>query len=144
MQVVTTLKTGSWNELGTDAMQVRNPVFVIEQNVPVEQEIDNDDAVSLHAVIYNEHGEPVATGRLLPDGHIGRMAVLENYRRLGLGARLLLGLTDEARRRGLMEVIVSAQVYACAFYEKAGFTVVGEPYIEVGIKHVRMRRALTM
>lgn len=133
------VKQGSWSELGSDAMQVRWPVFVVEQKVPSEIEQDEYDASSVHIVMYSEAGAPVATGRLLADGHIGRIAVLASHRKLGLGKQLLQKLMVLAKKQGHTEVALSAQLSALAFYEKAGFVVIAEPHIEAGIEHVQMR-----
>lgn len=133
------IKLGSWDELGVDAMQVRWPVFVIEQHVPSEIEQDEHDISSVHGVMYNQSGQAIATGRLLSDGHIGRIAVLQNYRGLGLGKQLLAQLMVRAKEQGHTEVVLSAQLSALAFYEKAGFVVTAEPHVEAGIEHVQMR-----
>ena len=87
-------------------------------------------------------GRAVGTGRLLPDGHIGRMAVLREARARGVGGAMLERLVEEARRRGFREAVLSAQTHALAFYRKHGFEAVGEAYEEAGIPHQEMRRAL--
>ena len=80
--------TGDWESVREDAQKVRIEVFVIEQNVPLELEWDEGDDVSTHAIAYDEQGQAVATGRLLPDGHIGRMAVIKPLRGRGLGREI--------------------------------------------------------
>jgi predicted GNAT family N-acyltransferase len=135
------LRVGDWQALGADAGKVRRAVFVGEQGIPAELEWDEWDERSLHAVLYRD-GEPVATGRLLPDAHIGRMAVLRAWRRLGLGARILERLVEEAARRGDAEVELSAQSYVCDFYSANGFEAFGDEFLDVGIPHRKMRRAL--
>lgn len=132
------LKYGSDIALLNDAMQVRMPVFVQEQGVPPEVEADDYDAVSMHVVVYNTQGQAVATGRLLPDGHIGRMAVIAAYRGQGLGAMVLTHLLQQAQQRGQRYLQLSAQCHAQGFYEHFGFVVQGDPYLEVGIPHVNM------
>ena len=89
------LVTGPWKTLGKDAGAVRTEVFVREQKIPDDLEWDTWDERSLHCVAYH-HGQPVGTGRLLPDGHIGRMAVLPAHRRTGLGSLVLSTLVDAA------------------------------------------------
>jgi predicted GNAT family N-acyltransferase len=103
--------------------------------------MDEMDAVSLHALAY-VGGAAVGTGRLLPDGHIGRMAVLRESRSLGIGSAILARLVEEAARRGLREAVLSAQTHALPFYRRHGFTPVGEVYEEAGIAHQEMRRGL--
>jgi predicted GNAT family N-acyltransferase len=130
-----------WAEARARAAPIRFAVFVEEQGVPREIELDEMDEACAHAVAF-EDGIPVATGRLLPDGHIGRMAVLKRWRGRGVGSRLLERLIEEARRRGDREVALSAQVHAVAFYRAHGFREEGGEYMEAGIAHQAMRRAL--
>ena len=130
-----------WNEARAHAAPIRFTVFVEEQGVPRDIELDEMDAACIHAVAFSDE-KPIATGRLLPDGHIGRMAVLQDWRGRGIGGRLLNALMEEARRRGHREVALSAQVHAVAFYRAHGFVEEGAEYLEAGIRHQTMRRAL--
>ena len=130
-----------WPDARDIATRIRTTVFVQEQRVPPEIEMDDRDAVSVHALAFVD-GAPVGTGRLLPDGHIGRMAVLREARASGVGSAVLERLVEEARRRGFREAVLSAQTHALAFYRKHGFEAVGEVYEEAGISHQEMRRAL--
>ena len=116
-------------------------VFVEEQRVPAEIEMDDRDAASVHALAYVD-GKAVGTGRLLPDGHIGRMAVLKERRASGVGGAILARLVEEARRRGVKEVVLSAQTHALGFYRRHGFREQGEIFEEAGIAHQEMRRML--
>ena len=134
---------GDWNDVRHDAQGLRVEVFVIEQGVPVELEWDEGDEVSIHAVAYDESGQAVATGRLLPDGHIGRMAVRKSARGHGIGSQVLKALLDEAAREGHTELLLHAQLHAWAFYERHGFVGEGEEFMEAGIAHRRMRRKLS-
>lgn len=133
---------GDWAVCSEDAGHIRREVFVIEQHVPEALELDEMDAVCVHAVAYDEAGSAMGTGRLLPDAHIGRMAVRKPWRGLGVGARLLLTLMDVARQRGEREVVLSAQLSAQAFYARYGFQAEGDTYMDAGIEHVLMRCAL--
>lgn len=131
----------SWENARAHAAPIRFTVFVEEQGVPPEIELDEMDDVCLHAVAFlNE--EPVGTGRLLPDGHVGRMAVLKQWRGRGIGGRILGALLEQARRRGEREVALSAQLHAVAFYRAHGFVEEGAEYLEAGIRHQAMRKAL--
>ncbi|WP_144634948.1 GNAT family N-acetyltransferase [Bordetella genomosp. 13] len=132
----------AWERLRDDASVVRHAVFVVEQSVPVEIEMDDQDAVSVHAVAYDAEGRPVATGRLLPDGHIGRMAVMARTRGAGVGGQVLRALIERARAQGHAEVALNAQTHARAFYEGHGFVAEGDEFVEAGIPHVSMRLAL--
>jgi predicted GNAT family N-acyltransferase len=130
-----------WEAARAEASRIRMLVFVQEQHVPAEIEMDDMDAASLHALAY-ARGTPVGTGRLLPDGHIGRMAVLREARAQGVGSAILARLVEEAGRRGLREAVLSAQTHALRFYRSHGFTPVGPVYEEAGIPHQEMRRTL--
>ncbi len=123
-------------------MPIRLAVFVHEQKVPVEEEVDQMDPLSIHAVALNDQGLAVGTGRLLPDGHVGRMSVLLPYRSTGVGSALLTALVEQARRSGFEEVILHAQTHAKNFYLLHGFMEEGEMFYEANIPHVRMRRHL--
>jgi predicted GNAT family N-acyltransferase len=131
----------SWEHARGHAAPIRFAVFVEEQGVPLEVELDEMDEKCLHALAFQD-GNPVGTGRLLPDGHIGRMAVLKAWRGRGIGARILGRLIDEARTRGDREVVLSAQVGAIAFYRRHGFVEEGAEYMDAGIPHRQMRRSL--
>ncbi|SEO97107.1 GNAT family N-acetyltransferase [Trujillonella endophytica] len=124
---------------------VRTRVFVEEQGVAAEHEQDATDAVAVHAVSRDAEGRVVATGRLFERngrGVIGRMAVDAAARGTGHGAAVLAELHRQARRLGLAEVELHAQVTARGFYERAGYATVGEEFEEAGIRHVPMRRSL--
>lgn len=135
-----TVELGAWDALRAEAVPIRTAVFVVEQRVPAEIEIDAFDPVSVHAIARDRDGRALGTGRLLPDGHIGRMAVLREGRGRGVGAALLAALIEEARRRGYAEVVLNAQLHAVPFYARYGFVAEGEPFDEAGIAHVTMRR----
>ncbi|GMV01184.1 MAG: GNAT family N-acetyltransferase [Burkholderiaceae bacterium] len=135
------LQTGNWAQLGEAAGALRLAVFVREQGIPAALEYDAWDARSMHCVAWCD-GEPVATGRLLPDGHIGRMAVRADQRGRGIGRRVLQALMALARQRGDTSVELSAQSRVEGFYRAHGFEPVGEPYEEIGIPHLKMRRSL--
>jgi predicted GNAT family N-acyltransferase len=129
-----------WERARAEASRIRFQVFVQEQGVPREIELDEQDPLSIHALAFDERGVAVGTGRLLPDAHIGRMAVLEASRRHGVGTALLNRLLAAARERGDRHVLLSAQVHAVDFYRRHGFEAVGEIYEEAGIPHQAMRR----
>lgn len=131
----------SWEKARADASPIRFEVFVAEQRVPADIELDAMDPQCIHALAY-ENGQAIATGRLLPDGHIGRMAVLKAWRGRGVGSAILAALMDAARRRGDAKIELSAQVHAVAFYLAHGFRPVGPVYEEAGIPHQAMARAL--
>lgn len=128
-----------WEKALDRAKAIRLAVFVQEQAIDESEEWDESDLVSMHALALMGE-ECVGTGRLLPEGKIGRMAVLKAFRRKGIGAAILNALIKEARRQGLSELRLSAQDHAIEFYRQFGFETEGEPYIEVGIPHQQMKR----
>lgn len=134
-----TIRLGDWATLGPDATAIRFEVFVDEQKVPAEIELDDMDAVCLHAVAYDAAGAAIGTGRLLPDGHIGRMAVRQPGRGTGVGGAILTLLMEKARERGDAAVVLNAQTVAAPFYARHGFVQQGEQFEEAGIAHVEMR-----
>ena len=137
---------GGWDEQRTEAMALREEVFVREQGIPAQMAGDPADAAARHALARNRLGLALAAGRLLaPEpgvARIGRMAVLRPLRGSGAGRAVLDALLAAARARGDREAVLSAQVSALGFYRRAGFEPVGEPFVEAGITHQEMRRAL--
>ncbi len=126
------------------ALGVRFRVFVGEQNVPMEEELDEVDATATHAIVLNG-GEVVATGRVFyrdedSAARIGRMAVDIEYRRQGIGGRLLQFLEDEATAQGVTTYILNAQVYVKDFYAAHGYTERGQEFLEADIVHILMRK----
>ncbi|MDX9884572.1 GNAT family N-acetyltransferase [Thauera sp.] len=136
------VEIADWARAEAQVMPLRMAVFVVEQGVPEDIERDDFDAVSRHAIARDEAGAVVATGRLLPDGHIGRMAVTAPLRGKGVGGAVLEALVAEAVRTGLVEVALNAQVRALAFYRRHDFDEYGEVFMEAGIPHRAMRRTL--
>ncbi|MGW2960354.1 GNAT family N-acetyltransferase [Streptomyces sp. NPDC001220] len=134
---------------------VRKQVFVVEQGVPEDLEYDEYDAVALHVLAIREDGVPLGTGRLLYGetalektggdptlGSLGRLAVSQEARGLGIGVALVRAIEDAARARGLGAVDLHAQTHALGFYERLGYEPYGPEYEEAGIPHQGMRRAL--
>jgi predicted GNAT family N-acyltransferase len=117
---------------------IRYPVFVLEQAVPETLEQDAHDAVSSHVIAVLE-GVDVGTGRLAPDGHLGRVAVLKDHRGRGVGRAIMQALIRIAKDQSFPEVELSSQIHALGFYQGLGFEVSGEPFLEAGIPHLRMR-----
>lgn len=136
------ISVGPWETLQPDAQAIRQEVFVIEQQVPPEIELDDMDAVCVHAVAYDAGNAAIATGRLLPDGHIGRMAVRKAGRGQGIGSAVLKALMAAAQERGDSEVVLNAQTHAEPFYVAHGFVREGEQFMDAGIPHIHMRAAL--
>lgn len=131
-----------WACDAADLSAVRRVVFIEEQNVPEALEWDEYDAVSTHLLVRASDGVPIGCVRLLPDGHIGRMAVLPAWRGHGVGRALLEAALKMAQGHGHRAVKLSAQTHAAGFYAAAGFVVEGAGYEEAGIPHVAMSKTL--
>lgn len=132
---------GSWDKLGADASEIRRVVFIEEQRVPVEEEWDGRDSACRHFLAVQD-GRPVGTARLLPDAHIGRVAVLAEARGSGIGVALMQAAIEAARRDGHPRVELAAQTHALAFYERLGFEAVGGEFMDAGIAHRNMHLPL--
>ena len=124
-----------------DICAIRYEVFVGEQNVPEELEIDGLDGEAKHVLAYVD-ALPIGTGRILNDGHIGRVAVLKKYRGLGIGKLIMKELIKWAQDMNLEKIWLSSQWHAHSFYLDLGFVSVGEIYKEAGIDHIKMYRVL--
>jgi predicted GNAT family N-acyltransferase len=122
-------------------LAIRTQVFIIEQGVPEELEVDDFDPLSRHLLLF-ESSLPVATGRLTPDGHIGRIAVLKNYRRKGYASQIIAKLEALASHTGLHQVKLAAQLQALPFYEKLSYQSIGAVFMDAGIEHQLMQKLL--
>ncbi len=136
------LRHCSWQDCSEALTAVRRSVFIDEQQVPKALELDESDRSFHHVLVTNKDKLPVGTGRIGPDGHIGRMAVLKAYRSQGIGSALLGALLDYARQERYAGVYLHAQLDAIPFYEKHGFMVEGEVFMDAGIPHKNMVRTL--
>jgi predicted GNAT family N-acyltransferase len=136
-----TYELAQWPQQQAEIRLVRTAVFIEEQQVPVELEWDGKDVDSYHWLAIDK-GQAVGCCRMQRDGHIGRMAVLENYRGQGIGFNLLKNAINQAKASDLFECYLYAQTHALAFYQKAGFEVHGEEFIDAGINHYAMRLQL--
>jgi predicted GNAT family N-acyltransferase len=121
---------------------VRRAVFIVEQGIAEADEWDSADVQCVHALALTAKRDAVGTGRLEATGKIGRLAVLAEFRGRGLGGELLEWLVAEARRQGMKQVFLHAQVHALEFYLRHDFRPQGPEFDEVGIPHQRMSRRL--
>jgi len=124
-----------------DICAIRYEVFVDEQNVPEELEIDGLDGEAKHVLVFVD-GLPIGTGRILDDGHIGRVSVLKDYRGFGIGKLIMQELIKWAQDMSLEKVWLSSQWHAHSFYLDLGFVCVGDIYKEAGIDHIKMFKAV--
>jgi len=129
--------SGDWETLGSACSAIRKVVFIEEQNVPQAEEWDGRDPQCLHFLLHVDD-RPVGTARLLPDGHIGRVAILEEVRSQGLGLHLMEATLVAAREAGHHAVHLDAQTYAIPFYERLGFIAHGDEFLDANIPHYHM------
>lgn len=118
---------------------VREAVFIREQGVPEALEWDEFDASSCHALALSKQGEAIGCGRLLPNGHIGRICVMPAWRKQKVGTAIMEALLNEAQARGYKTVKINAQVQAIPFYERFGFVATGKVFEEAGLPHIKMK-----
>ena len=123
-------------------VEIRNQVFIIEQEVPPELELDELDASAKHFLAYTSSNQAIGTARLLISNNssvqIGRMAVLKEYRNKGCGLALLQACLQWARQQRILEVKLHAQNHAIPFYQKSGFNILGSEFMDAGIPHHEM------
>ena len=130
-----TVRLASWRDDQSALRDVRREVFIIEQQVPEALEWDDADAMSVHVLALDARDLPIGTGRLLADGQIGRMAVVRDWRRHGVGSTILDLLLAVAQQKGYSAVHLHAQTHALGFYARHGFVAHGETFTEAGIPH---------
>ena len=135
-----TISTVSWSDRQANLVSVRRPVFIEEQSIPESIELDDKDPDCFHVIACDESGAPIGTARIDTNGKIGRMAVLREYRRLGVGREMLRAIMDYGRASGITDFHISAQISAAGFYKKMGFEPSGDEFQEAGIQHINMRR----
>ncbi len=129
-----------WHDRQDALKAIRKTVFIDEQHVPEELEWDGRDTECTQ-FLASFDSTPVATARLTPEGQIGRMAVLKDFRGKGLGSQLLVAVIAQAKHAGHKQVFLHAQVSVIKFYQQHGFAAEGESFIDAGIEHRSMRLA---
>lgn len=132
-----TIREADWRTERETLLGLRHAVFTLEQDVAPEEDEDGRDPSSLHAVALV--GDlPVATGRVLPEGRIGRLCVLAGHRKRGVGTALFSFLFERAKTLGWPRVTLHAQLHAVHLYERFGFRVTGEVFLDADIEHLNM------
>lgn len=131
-----------WSKHQNELTAIRSKVFIEEQKVPVELEVDEHDPDAIHFLVMNEDKQFIGTARLLNDGHIGRLAVLKEYRNQGIGTKLLSDILYKAEQLNITRVFLNAQVDAEKFYKNHGFVSKGEVFMDAGIPHIKMTKKL--
>lgn len=133
------IKQVRWSTHETALRQIREQVFIMEQHVPAELEWDALDVKASHLLALDDTRQALGCARILDNGSIGRMAVLNHWRGVGVGKALLAQAIEHCKGRGLRISTLSAQTHAISFYEQVGFTVCSEPYLDANISHVDMQ-----
>ncbi|HET7833859.1 MAG TPA: GNAT family N-acetyltransferase [Gallionella sp.] len=137
-----TVSLVSWHDAEPLLRAIRAAVFIREQGVPEELEWDGLDEMCRHALALSSTGSAIGCGRMLADGHIGRIAVLPEWRKRKVGTAIVEALLDFARINGYRQVELDAQTYAVPFYRTLGFIEEGEEFLDAGLPHIRMRLKL--
>jgi predicted GNAT family N-acyltransferase len=132
------VKQTSWENSSECLTDIRYNVFVEEQHVPINEEIDEDDPHAVHWIAYDSDNKAIATGRLLSNGQVGRMAVLKEFRGRGVGSSLMRSIIRYANREDIRALGLNSQIKAIPFYERFGFIVQKEPFMDAGILHQYM------
>ncbi|MCW9014342.1 MAG: GNAT family N-acetyltransferase [Gammaproteobacteria bacterium] len=132
----------SWNDKQQALSYIRSEVFIREQQVPAELEWDDEDQNCIHILATDIDDQPVATARMKPDGHIGRMAVLRAFRNQGIGSAILNKLTDIAKQQKINKLYLHAQTSAINFYAQHGFAICSNEFMDAGIPHRTMEKIL--
>jgi len=127
------------DQFAPEITKIRNDVFTVEQHIDENLNLYSQDQNSVHVLVIHKE-KYVGTGRMLKDGHLGRLAVLRKLRGRGLGVKVVLALVGETKNIGLKRIYLDSQKHAVGFYQKLGFTVYGEPYTEANIEHIHMER----
>ena len=128
----------SWHDGEPLLRTIREKVFILEQGVPPELEWDGLDEICHHALVLSANGEAIGCGRITPHGHIGRVAVLPEWRRKSIGSAILELLVDYARAQQYEVVELNAQVQAIPLYQKFGFEAEGDEFMDANIPHRKM------
>jgi predicted GNAT family N-acyltransferase len=136
------LSPADWRTDSAAIRTVRNAVFSIEQGISELLDFDGRDHECVHVLARVGDGTPIGTARMLPDGHVGRIAVEKQWRGRGVGASLVEHLCEAAREQGLAQVYLHSQVQAATFYTGLHFEARGDTFMEAGIEHVLMVRKL--
>ncbi len=137
-----TIHTVTWHDAEPLLREVREAVFIREQGVSTELEWDGLDNASHHVLALSNTGKAIGCGRILPNAHIGRIAVLNEWRGKKVGTAILEGLLAYANDKGYPEVDLDAQVHALPFYLRFGFVVEGDEFLDANIPHRKIRMKL--
>jgi predicted GNAT family N-acyltransferase len=133
-----TVSLVSWHDGEPLLKSIREAVFIREQGVPAELEWDGLDEGARHALALSHQGDAIGCGRMFANGHIGRIAVLPQWRKQKVGTAIMEALLDYARAQDYKQVDVDAQTYAMPFYYGFGFVEQGKGFLDAGLPHIKM------
>ena len=128
-----------WHDGEPMLRSVREAVFIREQGIPAELEWDGLDDHCRHALVLSPQGVAIGCGRMLADGHIGRIAVLPQWRKRQVGTAIIEAFLDYALAHGYPQVDVDAQTQAAKFYRRFEFVEEGKVFMDAGLPHIKMR-----
>jgi len=131
-----------WQQNQAEIKYIRLKVFVEEQQVPIDLEWEGNDDDYHYVLALDNTNQAIATGRIGADGHIGRMAVLKPWRNKGVGRAMLKALIEYAQQQSISRVFLNAQNSAIAFYEKQGFIIISDEFMDAGIPHKTMEHLI--
>mgnify|MGYP001163680448 FL=1 len=134
------IRNAEWETESVLLYEVRSAVFVEEQGVDVSIERDGKDDQCYHSLAHDNSGKVLGTGRLSPEGKIGRLAVLKDWRGLGIGSEIMKNLIKQSESLGMSQTYLHSQVSVTEFYESLGYRQKGSIFEEAGIPHVVMLR----
>ncbi len=132
------IQFSEWSRDADLLTALRHKVFVDEQNVPIEMEIDAMDTQCQHIKASLPDGQLIGTARLLPNHYVGRMCIAQDYRNQGIGGAILEFIIQHARRENITALYLNAQLKAQAFYQRYGFIADSDIFMEAGIPHIHM------
>ena len=127
-----------WHDGEPLLKSIREAVFIREQGVPAELEWDGLDEGARHALALSHQGNAIGCGRMFANGHIGRIAVLPQWRKQKVGTAIMEALLDYARAQDYKQVDVDAQTHAVPFYHSFGFSEQGKEFLDAGLPHIKM------
>lgn len=133
-----TVSLVTWHDGEPLLKSIRESVFIVEQGVPAELEWDGLDEGARHALAISYKGDAIGCGRMLSNGHIGRISVLPQWRKQKVGTAIMEALLAYARNHEYQNVDVDAQTHAMPFYRKFDFVEHGEVFMDAGLPHIKM------
>jgi predicted GNAT family N-acyltransferase len=131
-------KSVDWENQRHTLKRIREKVFVCQWRIPAEYEFDHQDSVARHVLVVNEHNQEVATGRITPEGEIGRIAVEPEFRCPEVYQSLFKALLEIAKQHGLQDVIVQCELEGVSYYQQQGFRSVGRVFMDAGVARQNM------